>query len=241
MKTVLLSILILSLLSCHKSNPIPEPESNYFNPMDLAKLSLDSTQIPEDFYLYSEYFTKPISKDEQIYQEWRLNVNTNGIELLEDTIYEITKPFGASSRQKWDRVYNSVSKDIIEIEIAICDTEELLEETTHYYTQEAFAGVFVQTSVPLFGEKSWIPSEEQTYGSFTVMFVRYNVFIRLFVGTRGDTNEPKNITEELAKKLESRIKAGAIVNSEYQAHWDMHKSFVTAVLICNQHPLTKDL
>lgn len=213
MKTLFLSIVVIALISCHKSGPAPEP--NYFNPMDLAKLSLDSAQMSNGFYLHSEYFTKPISSHEQIYQRWRLNNETSELELVEDEKYEITSPYGASSRQNWYRTYNPESKDKIEIDIVICDTEEVLEETAHYYTQEAFASVFIQTSVPLFGEKSWIPNDEQTNGSFTVMFVWANVFIKLFVGTHENTNEPEKITEELAKKLESRIKAGAVVNIEY--------------------------
>lgn len=215
MKTLFLSIVVAFLVSCHKSDPVPEPEPNYFNPMDFAKLSLDSTQIPENFYLYSEYITKPISLNEAIYQTWRRDNKANELRLIEDEKYEITSPYGASSIQNWFRIYNSESKDKIEIDIFICDSVEVLDEITHHYTQDAFASVFIQTSVPLFGEKSWVPNDEQTNGSFTVMFVRYNVFIRLFVGTHENTTEPEKITEELAKKLESRIKAGAVVNIEY--------------------------
>lgn len=64
MRTFLLSIIVISFLSCHKSDSPAKPEQKYFNPDDLSKLDLDSVpdfwensifKIDDTFFPYIIY------------------------------------------------------------------------------------------------------------------------------------------------------------------------------------------
>ena len=66
MKTILLSIIVLSLFACNKSDPVvtPKPKDKYFNPADISKLKLDSVpnfwennnfKINNNYWQYIEY------------------------------------------------------------------------------------------------------------------------------------------------------------------------------------------
>jgi hypothetical protein len=53
MKTILLSIIVLSLFACNKSDPPTNPVQKYFNPDDLSKLKFDS--VP-DFWENNNFY-----------------------------------------------------------------------------------------------------------------------------------------------------------------------------------------
>lgn len=215
MKYILIAFMILNFLSCHKSEPesIQEPVEKYFNPIDLPKLSIDSIDMPSGFFMSQERIALPDTVlNENVYQYWRRDSKTNKLVLLEESKSGIDTTFGASSDQIWYRNNSLGGNDKIEINKVICISDEGLLEVINYYTQQAFAGVFVLSGVPFAGEKSWVPLDvSPTDEYFTVMFCKHNLFIRLFVRISGENaSESKQITEELAKRIVDGIDSFAV-------------------------------
>lgn len=203
------------MFSCHKSDPDPlyEPLEKYFNPIDLPKLSLDSVQMPSGFFMGINRIIMPDSiLSEQVYQEWKRDSKTNKLVLVKTEKYEVSTPISASSDQTWHRSNSLGTKDIIEINEVICVSDEEMTNTINYYTKEAYAAVFIESDVPIAGEKSWVKKDEDILTeTFSVMFVKHNVFIRLFVYQKDtDKDRLKQIIEELAKKIEDRIDSFAV-------------------------------
>lgn len=215
MKAILLSILFLALLSCHKSDPEPiqEPAEKYFNPIDLPKLSIDSVDMPTGFFMNEERMARPGTlSNEKIYEFWRRDTETNKLVQLEESKSEINPPIGASSFQIWFRNNSLGGKDKIEIDKAICTSEDEMLKTVNLFTANMYSAVFVESDVPFAGEKSWVSKNARpTDNSFAVMFCKHNVFIRLYISmNEKDASELKPITEELAKRIVDNIDSFAV-------------------------------
>jgi len=66
---------------------------------------------------------------------------------------------------------------------------------------------FRSTETPYAGEKSWIPIDENPRrDSFSLMFKKLNVFVRLFVRLKNKNEYGlRQVTEYLAKKIDNKI------------------------------------
>lgn len=174
----------------------------------IENIKIQSFEIPSGFVLRQERLTKPGSSlNEQVNQFWRKGNGKQDLELINEDKHETSFSIGASSYQKWYREYNSGEKDKIEIDIIICPSEKEINNTINYYTKEAFSTSFVVTEIPFVGEKSWMPNDiKQENNYYTVMFLKSNVFIRLFIRFKDkNLNELEQITKKIAKKIEYKI------------------------------------
>jgi len=185
----------------------------YFNPIDLLKLCIDSAEMPTGFVMNQNILSMPgTAPNEQIYQYWRIDAKTNQLALLESNKKAVSTPISASSDQIWYRTNTLGGKDKIEINRVICTSEPELLKTVNQFTKETYQAVFILSAVPFAGEKSWVPMDAQpTDDSFSLMFYKHNVFIRLYVRiSNKDAIESQHITEMLAKQLVNNIDSFAV-------------------------------
>lgn len=177
-------------------------------PDKIENLKMQPPDMPNEFVLHQERVAKPgASTDEQVCQFWRRDSKEQDLALIEEAKYKVNSSVGASSFQKWYRGDKIGEKDKIEIDIVICPSDKEMENTITHFTKEAFATQFISTEIPFVGEKSWILKDENPRGdSFSVMFLKFNVFVRVFVRLKDkDEDELQKMTEDLSKKIENKI------------------------------------
>ncbi|NIA30190.1 MAG: T9SS type A sorting domain-containing protein [Actinobacteria bacterium] len=176
------------------------------NANKIDSLKTQQTDMPTGFILFQERIAKPgASPEEQIIQLWRRETNDQDLLLVEETVEKLDQPGGSSISQIWYRGDKNEEKDKIEIEIVICFSQEEIEKTVTYFTTEAFSNQFEITASPFAGEKSWEPIIKNPNGdSFSVMFLRYNVFVRLYVRLENE-KELQQASQELADKIDNKI------------------------------------
>jgi hypothetical protein len=172
----------------------------------IDNLRLLPHDMPYEYILHQERLTKPgTSPNEQVYQFWKRDFKTQNYILIEDTKNEISNSAGACSFQKWYCEEQNREKGKIEIYIIICSSDSVMINTITHYTQKAYASKFLCNEIPTIGEKTWSP-EYISQGSHTVMFIKFNVFVRIFVGSdKKNAYEIRTLTENLAKKIENKI------------------------------------
>jgi hypothetical protein len=177
-------------------------------PDKIENLKMQPQDMPCEFLLHQERVAKPgISSDEQVYQFWRRGSKEQDLVLIEEAKQRFDNPVGASSFQKWYRGNKTGEKDKIEVDIIICMSDSEIEKTITYFTKEAFASPFYKTESPFAGEKSWMPKYEQPMrDNFTVMFLKFNVFARVYVRLKDKSaDELQQMAENLAKIIENKI------------------------------------
>ena len=174
----------------------------------IDSLKIQQTDMPTGFILFQEKIAKPgASPEEQIIQLWRRESSDQDLLLVEETVEKLDQPGGSSISQIWYRGDKNEKKDKIEIEIVICFSQEEMEKTVTYFTTEAFSDQFELMALPFAGSKSWEPIIKNPNGeSFSVMFLRYNVFVRLYVRLRNATEkELEQISKQFADKIDNKI------------------------------------
>jgi len=207
MKKLIFIIVFLSLISCEQSKSPLNTKEEFFDPEKIDNLKIKQLDLPDGFVLYQERIAKLRASliNEQIYQFWQWDSTKQGLVLIEETINKYDRPVGASVFQTWYRGEQKGEKDKIEIDIIICTSLEEMEKTISDYTSKIYSIPFLITETPFAGERSWMPSS-QGEESFSVMFARVNVFIRLHVNLQDkNQNELQQCSKELAEKLDNKI------------------------------------
>lgn len=202
---ITIHLILLLTICCSKLDQDTEPDKN-LKPDEIESLKIQTSEIPDGFVLYQERLSKPgESSNEQIYQFWRRDSIEQDLVLIEETKETFDNPTGASSSQIWYRGDKKGEQDKIEINIVICLSDSMMENTITYFTKEAYASIFICTETPVIGEKTWIPEYPSQF-SYSMMFLKINVFIRLYVRLKHkNPEEIKKMTEYLAKTIESKI------------------------------------
>lgn len=203
MKTkIMLTSFLLVLTSIHTII------AQKIGPDKIEDLRIRQNDVPNEFILHQERLTKlGTSTNEQIYQFWRRESLEKDFVLIEEEKRICDNLAGASSFQKWYRDNKTGVKDKIQIDIIICPSDSLVNRTIDFFTIEAFSSQFNITETPIAGERSWIPKFEHPRGdNFTIMFLKYNVFVRLFVILKDkNKKEVEQVTENIARSIENRI------------------------------------
>lgn len=177
-------------------------------PDRIENLKIQQNNIPHDFILRQERLIKPGQlSNEHIYLLWRRESLEKDLVQIKKVNRIFDKPSGASSYQTWYRDNKMGAKDKIEINIIICLLDSDMKRTIEYYTKEAFVSHFQNTEIPIVGDKSWIPESKNSGGnSFSIMFIKYNVFVRLYIRLMDMNKEEfEQVTETLAKTIEYKI------------------------------------
>lgn len=177
-------------------------------PANIDSLKLQQADVPNAFVLYQESLSKPgPSTGEAISQEWRRKTSEQELVLVEERKDKADYPVEGFVRQIWYRGEKKGEKDKIEVVVIICATQEQMEKTISHFTTEAFAIPFRITESPFAGERSWTPVDENPRGdSFSVMFARSNVFVRLYVRLRGVSEEGLlQVAKGLGSKIDKKI------------------------------------
>jgi hypothetical protein len=198
-------LLLFSVVSCSKHDQNTQSFIEV-KPDKIESLKIQTPEMPDGFVLYQERLLKPgESSNEQVSQLWRRDSVKQDLVLIEETKKIIDNPQIASSFQIWNPDDKNGKKGKIEINIIICLTDSILENKINYYTKEAFASPFQCTEIPIVGDKSWIP-EYPSQNSYSIMYLKFNVFVRVFVGLNNENaDEIKKMTENLALKIENKI------------------------------------
>jgi hypothetical protein len=183
-----------------------EKPGKIIKPDKIDSLIVQILDMPNGFVLYSDHSVKPgESSNEQVSQLWRRDYVEQDLVLIKETKKIIDNPQITSSFQIWNPDDKNGKKGKIEINIIICLTDSILENKINYYTKEAFASPFQCTEIPIVGDKSWIP-EYPSQNSYSIMYLKFNVFVRVFVGLNNENaDEIKKMTENLALKIENKI------------------------------------
>lgn len=177
-------------------------------PKKINTIKMQSSDMPNEFNLYQERIAMPgISNIEQIYQFWSRDSKMSDLELVEDTKKKFDNAVGASLFQKWYRGDEKGKKDKIEINYVICISEKEMDDTITHFTKQKFATPHIISEITFAGDKSWVPVDVSAVGdTFSVMFVKSNVFIRLHVNlVDHDKNELKRIAKGIADNIEKNI------------------------------------
>jgi hypothetical protein len=178
-------------------------------PNQIEYIKINHLFMPNNFQMVQEQETKPGSNsNERVYRFFRRNFEKEVLELTEENTKLFTNPSSASSFQKWYRVNETGRKDKIEIGIIICATEVDKENTIRHFTIEAYSVQFYNPVVPILGDKSWISTyQNPIQADCSLMFIKSNVFVRVFVSLENKNNdEIRQIAELLAQRIENNIK-----------------------------------
>ena len=175
-------------------------------PASIDDLMLQQAEVPQGFVLFQESIGKPgVASGETIYQHWRRRTNEEDLELIEERLDTSEGPVEGWGHQIWYRGEAKGERDKLEVEIVVCPSQARMEWMIAYNTGDRFATPFEISSSPVAGERSWAPKSKDRTESFSVMFQRGNVFIRLFVRLYGLSEEQVlQGTRELAIKIDNK-------------------------------------
>lgn len=161
------------------------------DPGSIDGLKMQQADVPDGFVLFQESIGKPgVASGEAIYQQWRRRTSEEELALIEERLETTDGPVEGFGHQKWYRGEMNGERDKLEVEIVVCDSQEHMDATIAFNTADRFAVPFRITASALVGERSWAPNRDDvSRESFSVMFQRGNVFIRVFARLYGLSDE----------------------------------------------------
>lgn len=199
MKYLLFIIILVVLTSCKKE----KAEKSFINSDKLEYIKPHESEIPEGFLLFEEYLSKPGQQANiQIRQRWERDTIKNELNMTEEDSVFLDESHLAFCFQIW---YRSNKKEKIEINIIICTSNSEIDKTVEDYTTKLFSQQFEINDVPIVGERSWIPSG-LNYSSYSIMFLRANVFSRIYANLYDQDIEDLKVTvNNIASIIDTRI------------------------------------
>jgi len=201
MKYLLYIVILLAITSCKKE----ETEKSFVNTDKLEDIKIHEGEIPGGFILFYEYLMKPdVEASVQISQDWERDTIKNEMKMIEEDSVSLGESYVSFCYQTW---YRSNRKEKIEINTFICSSDNETDKIVELYTTKMYVQLFEVTDVPLVGDRSWIPNNSGLKNSsYSIMFLRANVFARIYVHLKEPYNEDVKVTvNNIANIVDAKI------------------------------------
>jgi hypothetical protein len=169
--------------------------------INIENIKIQDGEMRNNFLLFQENLFKPnMQATGQIRQCWKRESEGSDLKMTEEETMDLGESVGASCTQKW---YRGEKKEKIEVDIIICPSENEIDKTVETFTRRMYSLHYIRADIPFAGDTSWVANNQDNESdSFSVMFLKANVFVRIYVNLKDEKNNGLEVT---AKSLANNI------------------------------------